>query len=53
MQLEDFNHAMLRSIYAFHLALFGLFVLFMGFLFIPLGFFAVLAARGRLIHHQC
>ena len=49
MQLEDFNYAMLRGIYAFHLVFFALAVFVLGILLIPLGYVAVLVTRGRLI----
>ena len=53
MQLEDFNHAMLRLIYAFHLAIFGLAVLIFGLIMVPLGYLAVLGIRIRLIYLHC
>ena len=52
MQLEDFNHAMLRAIYAFHLIFFGVMVLIVGVVLIPFGYLAVLVVRARLIYHN-
>ena len=49
MQLEDFNHAMLRAIYSFNLALFALIVLLIGLLLIPLGYVSILVVRVRLL----
>ena len=44
MQLEDFNHAMLRLIYAFNLLFYSLFVFFVGFLLLPLAYRSLLFA---------
>ena len=52
MQLEDFNHAMLRAIYAFYLVFFGLLVLVYGIVMIPFGYLAVLVVRARLIYRE-
>ena len=49
MQLEDFNHAMLRAIYSFYLGLFALIVLLIGLLLIPLGYVSILVVRVRLL----
>ena len=49
MQLEDFNHAILRAIYSFNLALFALIVLLIGLLLIPLGYVSILVVRVRLL----
>ena len=49
MQLEDFNHAMLRAIYSFNLALFALIVLLIGLLLVPLGYVSILVVRVRLL----
>ena len=49
MQLEDFNHAMLRAIYSFYLALFALLVLLIGLLLVPLGYVSILVVRVRLL----
>lgn len=43
---------MLRIIYALHLLFYGLFAFVMGLLLLPLGYVAVLVARGRLIHRE-
>ena len=53
MQLEDFNHAMLRAIYAFHLIFFVVIVQIVGVVLIPFGYLAVLIVRVRLIFYQC
>ena len=49
MQLEDFNHAMLRTIYAFYLLLYTLGVFAGGVALLPLGYFAVLMVRARIL----
>ena len=49
MQLEDFNWAMLRFIYGFHLVLIGLFVFVVGLLLIPIGYCCVLLIKIRLL----
>ena len=49
VQLEDFNHAMLRFIYAFHLAFYTVAVFILGLLLVPLGYLAVLMMRFKLI----
>ena len=49
MQVEDFNHAMLRGIYAFHLVFFALTVFILGILLIPFGYVAVAVTRARLL----
>ena len=48
MQLEDFNHAMLRFVFALHLLLYSVFVFVFGLLLSPLGFIAILVSRARL-----
>ena len=53
MQLEDFNHAMFRAIYAIYLVFFGLLVLVNGIIMIPFGYLAVLVVRARLIYREC
>ena len=53
MQLEDFNHAMLRAIYAFHLFFFGAFVFLTGLILIPMGYVATLFTRIRLVYREC
>ena len=52
MQLEDFNHAMLRAIYAFHLFFFGAFVFLTGLALIPFGYAATLFTRIRLVYRE-
>ena len=42
VELEDFNHAMLRLIYAFNLLFYSLFVFFVGFLLLPLAYLSLL-----------
>ena len=48
MQLEDFNHAMLRGIYAFYLFFFTLLVFLLGVSLTPLGYLATLLIKLRL-----
>ena len=52
MQLEDFNHAMLRGIYAFYLFFFVLLVFTMGLILIPFGYFATLITKIRLLYNK-
>ena len=49
MQLEDFNHAMLRGIYAFYLFFFTLLVFLLGVSLTPLGYLASLFIKLRLL----
>lgn len=51
-QLEDFNHAMLRLIYGFHLCFYVVGVFVLGFLLIPLGYVAILVTRARLLRRE-
>ena len=50
MQLEDFNHAMLRLIYALHLAFFTAAAFFLGIVLTPVGYFAVIVSKCRLLY---
>lgn len=53
MQLEDWNHAMLRGIYAVHLILCALAVFLVGFLLIPVSYGCILYIKLRLIIQSC
>ena len=50
MQLEDFNHALLRLIYTLHLAFFTAAAFFLGIELTPVGYFAVIVSKSRLLY---
>ena len=52
VQLEDFNHAMLRAIYAFYLFFFILLAFTMGLALLPFGYLAALFIKIRLLYNN-
>ena len=49
LQLEDFNHALLRGIYSFYLAIFSACFFILGLAIVPLGYLAILGIRIRVL----
>ena len=50
--MEDFNHAMLRAIYAFYLFFFILLAFTMGLALLPFGYLAALFIKIRVLYNK-